>query len=247
MLQKYFRNRTTATISIICGLVLSLFLANFGISALIYVLKLTGVDFGHLNGNIFSSVYALLMYAFAIYLFMLWSKFMSYGLTKSDIGLRRLPRWSDIGVALLAFISYMILANGFISVVHAIFPNINLNETQNIGFSNLSSSLEYYLAFITLVILAPLAEELLFRGYVLGSLRKYFRPWSSALIVSIIFALAHGSISVGLDVFVLSLVLSALKFSTGSLWAGILVHMLKNLIAFYLLFINPVFLSTLGG
>jgi len=39
----------------------------------------------------------------------------------------------------------------------------------------------------------------------------------------------------------------ALREVTGSIWAGTLLHMLKNGIAFYFLFVNPTLLNTIGG
>jgi membrane protease YdiL (CAAX protease family) len=101
------------------------------------------------------------------------------------------------------------------------------------------------LTFISLVILPPLVEETLMRGYLYGSLRKNMSKIGAALVTSIIFASAHLEFGSGapllwiaaLDTFVLSLFLVYLREKTGSLWAGMLVHALKNGIAFASLFI----------
>jgi membrane protease YdiL (CAAX protease family) len=45
--------------------------------------------------------------------------------------------------------------------------------------------------------------------------------------------------AVALDTMVLSLMLCTLREYTGAIWAGVLVHAIKNGLAFYLLFINP--------
>ncbi len=47
-------------------------------------------------------------------------------------------------------------------------------------------------AVITIAIIAPLAEELLFRGLMLDWLRRKMRTWGAVVIVSVIFSLAHG-------------------------------------------------------
>jgi membrane protease YdiL (CAAX protease family) len=97
-----------------------------------------------------------------------------------------------------------------------------------------------------MVLLAPLAEELLFRGYLYGKLRKTAPVWLSVLVASVAFGLAHlwvgsGPLqwAVAIDTFVLSLMLCALREYTGAVWAGVLLHAIKNGLAFYLLFVNP--------
>jgi membrane protease YdiL (CAAX protease family) len=107
------------------------------------------------------------------------------------------------------------------------------------------------LAFVTLVVIAPLAEEVLFRGYLYGKLKQYIPIWLAVIVVSAIFGIFHLfgtdpiAWNLAVDTFALSVVLCVLRETTGNLWASVLLHMLKNGIAFYLLFINPAFLSTL--
>ena len=110
----------------------------------------------------------------------------------------------------------------------------------------LGASWQYVLAFMTMVVLAPLAEEMLFRGYLYGKLRKAAPIWVSILVASLAFGLAHLWVggtalqwAVTIDTFVLSLMLCALREYTGAIWAGVLLHAIKNGLAFYLLFVNP--------
>ncbi|RYZ49901.1 MAG: CPBP family intramembrane metalloprotease, partial [Sphingobacteriales bacterium] len=67
------------------------------------------------------------------------------------------------------------------------------------------------------------------------------------IVTSIVFGAIHGQWNVAVDVFALSLILCSLREITGSIWAGVLLHMLKNGIAFYFLFIGPVVAPGLGG
>ncbi|MBO7664280.1 CPBP family intramembrane metalloprotease, partial [Candidatus Saccharibacteria bacterium] len=62
----------------------------------------------------------------------------------------------------------------------------------------------------------------------------------ATLITSIAFGCMHGQWNVGVNVFALSVVLCVLREITGSIYSGILVHMLKNAIAFYLLYIATI-------
>ena len=81
----------------------------------------------------------------------------------------------------------------------------------------------------------------------MGKLRKSMPVWAAIIITSLLFALVHFQWNVALDTFALSIVLCLLRLVTKSLWAPILLHAMKNGLAFYLLFINPSLISTIGG
>ena len=96
-----------------------------------------------------------------------------------------------------------------------------------------------------LVVVAPIAEELIFRGWLYGKLRLLLSSKLSnnasmilsIILVSVLFGMVHMQWNVGVNVFALSVVLCGLREITGTIYAGILAHMLKNGIAFYLLYI----------
>lgn len=76
-------------------------------------------------------------------------------------------------------------------------------------------------------VLAPLCEELFFRGYLQGVLSRYGAGRACAA-VALIFALAHG-LSAGLPCMVLlGLLLGAITLRTGSVLAPLLVHTAYN-------------------
>lgn len=80
------------------------------------------------------------------------------------------------------------------------------------------------------VVLAPLWEEVLFRGFLLPSLASCMPLWAAVLLSSAWFAVAHpGSWSFRTFVFFGSLVLSAAFLRTGNLLPSILLHALYKL------------------
>jgi len=164
---------------------------------------------------------------------------------RTDLGLTRLPSWMDITLAPAGAVIYLLASSALIILFASIFPQIDVKQAQDVGFQNLASQTQYLLAFVTLVVLAPFAEEVLFRGYLYGKLRKHAPIWLAMLITGALFAAAHGQWNVAIDTFALSLVMTSLREITGSIWAGVLLHMMKNGLAFYLLFINPSLLGTL--
>lgn len=158
----------------------------------------------------------------------------AYGLNFRDLGLSKF-KLRDLWLALGGFAVYFIASIVISAVFQAVVP-YDENQMQDIGFSN-PTGIEVYLVFLAIVILAPLAEELLFRGFIFQGFRKKMPFWPTAILVSLLFALVHWQVNVGLDVFALSLVLCWLRERTGSLWPGIILHSTKNLVAFLLLFV----------
>jgi membrane protease YdiL (CAAX protease family) len=164
----------------------------------------------------------------------------------ANIGLDRLPSWADILIAPAGLIVYLILSSLLMLLATNVLPWFDLNQVQDTGFNQLNERFELVLAFITLIIIAPVAEEIIFRGYLYGKLRKYVPIWVAILATSLLFGSVHGAWNLAFDTFALSVVLCSLRELTGSIWASILLHMTKNSIAFYILFINTSLLTTLG-
>lgn len=159
------------------------------------------------------------------------------------IGLHR-PRWADPLYSCAGFVVYFGLYLGGLFLVKQLAPSINLNQSQQLGFQNPHTS-QLPLVFISLVILPPLAEEIMVRGFLYSGLKNGLKLWLAVVLTSIVFGLAHLEVGSGapllwvaaLDTFILSLVLIYLKEKTGSLWASIGLHMLKNGVAFISLFL----------
>ena len=138
-------------------------------------------------------------------------------------------------------IAYFVLSAVLLIIAQNTLTFIDFQQVQDVGFDRVGMTQGgLILAFILLVVIAPFAEELLFRGYLFGKLRKIVPLWLAIVITSTLFAAVHGQWSVATDTFALSVVMCLAVTWTKSLWPAILVHMLKNGIAFYCLFINPI-------
>ncbi len=186
------------------------------------------------------TIVAVLVYILSIVIvigvpYLIWRRKISL----ETLGLGRLLSWTDIGLAPLAFIAYSLLTTTILAIVTTTITEFPADQVQDVGFQAFGTRLDNMLAFATLVVLAPLAEEILFRGYLYGKLKGYVPTVVAALVTSLLFGLVHLQWNVGIDVFVLSLILCGLRSLTGSIWAGVIVHMIKNGIAYYILFISP--------
>ncbi len=163
---------------------------------------------------------------------------------RMELGLMGMPTWSDIGLAPIGFVASLLLAAVLVGIFTA-FPWFDAEQVQNVGFNAYMVGRDRVIAFLTLVIMAPIAEEIIFRGWLYGKMRNQLLEripeWLgiiiSTLVVSILFGVIHMQWNVGVNVFALSVVLCVLREITGTIYAGILTHMIKNGVAFFLLYV----------
>ena len=154
----------------------------------------------------------------------------------AELGFKHLPTFIDLGLAPIGYIVHLVLATALTSLM-SLFTWFNADQVQDTGFSYFITGGERFIAMLALVFVAPIAEEILMRGWLYGKLRTKLKAPLAILLVSLVFAALHGQWNVGVTVFSLSLVLCTLREITGTIWSGIILHMLSNGIAFYLLYI----------
>lgn len=82
--------------------------------------------------------------------------------------------------------------------------------------------------FITASVLAPVFEELMFRGFLLPSLTRYVPTWGAIVLSASVFALAHLSASEVLPLATLGIVLGLTYTRSRNLLAAMLMHGLWN-------------------
>lgn len=85
--------------------------------------------------------------------------------------------------------------------------------------------------FLTVGVLTPLAEELFFRGALMGwMMLRHFPRWSVILLPALLFTVMHLNPMGMLQIFFLALLLGYLRWATGSLWPSVGLHMCNNLL-----------------
>jgi membrane protease YdiL (CAAX protease family) len=158
------------------------------------------------------------------------------GLSTRAIGFRRFELKRTIGLLMVATILFFVVLIMAFLILRLLFPELNLEEEQIVSFASASSNIEVVLAFIALVIIAPVTEEAIFRGFMLPPLAKRFGVGMAIFVTSVLFGLIHMQPNVIIMTFVLGLMLGWLAYKTRSIWPAILFHSLKNLVAFILIF-----------
>ena len=84
---------------------------------------------------------------------------------------------------------------------------------------------------LTVTIAAPLGEELFFRGFAFPALAKDWGLVAAMLVSGVFFSALHMDAVGFLGLMEIGILLAALRWSTGSLWAAVLGHAVNNGIA----------------
>jgi len=94
-------------------------------------------------------------------------------------------------------------------------------------------------AGILVVVIAPVTEELIFRGLLYGVVRRYGGRMAAIFTTSLLFAAIHSNFAVMLPLFLLAVGLALAYELTGSLWTPIVMHTAFNAISFALIVFFP--------
>lgn len=162
-----------------------------------------------------------------------------------DIGLIKNVGARDLLFSIIGFAVYFLMLIVGLFIASLVVPGINLNQEQQLGFSKTATGLDLVFIFASLVILPAFVEELITRGFLFSGLRKKLNFVFATLITSVMFAAAHlqwGSEApllwvAAIDTFILSLVLCYLREKTKSLWPAIILHGIKNTVAYTFVFL----------
>ncbi len=117
--------------------------------------------------------------------------------------------------------------------------NITMSDDVKHLFESIMGSSWGYLA---LGILAPVAEELVFRGAILRSLMAYFNyrlPWIPIVVSALLFGVVHGNVAQFANAFVMGLLLGWLYCRTHSIVLGVALHWVNNTVAYAMYKLMP--------
>jgi membrane protease YdiL (CAAX protease family)/uncharacterized RDD family membrane protein YckC len=147
-----------------------------------------------------------------------------------SLGLRR-AKPSDFGIALLAWLAYLGATFVFGILLYVVFGASAEQEdiAGELGIDD-PSLLVVISAVALLVGLAPLSEELFFRGMVYAGLRTRLSIWPAAVTSGVIFGLPHvptGPLA-AIPLALLGTALAWLYERTGSIWPCIFAHSFNN-------------------
>ena len=139
-----------------------------------------------------------------------------------EVGLRRFPVKGILPIAILAA-----CFNVITSVIVSYFPwPQSWMDSYMANSSAIDGSL---MAWLTAVLMAPVLEEIVFRGLMYTRLKKGLPVIAAAIVTSLAFGIAHGTIIWAIYTFIFSMVLIWVFEKFQSLGACIVLHMAYNL------------------
>ena len=145
------------------------------------------------------------------------------------MGLNKPKSTLDFILAVISGMGFCMLANlatSYITVFMSLFgfelssPDINMPEGVTGIFINV----------LRVSIVAALTEELSLRGYVMGNLR-YFGDKFAITAAAVVFAFMHGNLVQAPFALIAGFALGYFSIKTGSIWTGIAIHALNNLLS----------------
>lgn len=84
-----------------------------------------------------------------------------------------------------------------------------------------------FLFILNITVIAPITEEIVFRGIIMNLLRRFGDSFA-LLLSSLLFAAVHMNLLQMPNAFIMGLVIGYFTLCTGSLWTGICIHILNN-------------------
>ncbi|HEX8974930.1 MAG TPA: type II CAAX endopeptidase family protein [Solirubrobacteraceae bacterium] len=162
---------------------------------------------------------------------------LSPGGSLADFGFRRVALRRGVGAVILAVLAYYILTAVYAALVHLHGKDKLPSE---LGVSHSTAALVGAAVFVCAV--APICEELFFRGFVFGALRhlrirvagRHLGVWVAAALTGILFGAVHLSsapVQYLVPLGFLGFVLCVVRWRTGSLYPCIALHSANNALA----------------
>jgi len=151
--------------------------------------------------------------------------------------------WTKVSPTWLRTRPWMVLAWSVVAAIGMIIPSTwmqeNMPELPNLVEQEFDMILTNRWGYVTIGLLAPLAEEIVFRGAVLRSLLDKQRPWVAIAISALLFAVAHLNPAQMPHAFMVGLLLGWMYYRTGSILPGMAYHWANNSAAYVIYNVYP--------
>ena len=225
----FSKNKLTSWAVIVSFLVSYLMIMILGILAFTVPLLLVGISEGPAFSISMIMIEALLIPMILLFIYLDGS----LERTKVLLHIGPLKRGLFLGLGIPVF---AMIVDNIAVLIYAIAFIFFFGEPTTItelpgGTSWDSSPVALILTFISICILTPISEELLFRGYILDALNRLHGKWPAIIISSIIFGMVHfdpftmGMATIG------GVIYGWIRMRTGSLVPGIVAHAMWNTMA----------------
>ncbi len=145
----------------------------------------------------------------------------------------RRPDAAGLGLAALGWVALYpaVLWTGQLNASIPLPESVRVLEQTQVDLIEgllLGNELNAFFLFVALALTPAICEELLFRGYLQRQVERGMGTVASIVLVGVLFGLYHLRLSQAIPLSLLGVYLGFVVWATGSLWAGVLVHLLNN-------------------
>ena len=139
--------------------------------------------------------------------------------------------YSQFWATLALFIPVFILSDELDRLIQLIFPMPSDWYDALSDIMQFDSFAEMLGLFFAAVIIAAIAEEMLFRGLIQHTLERYREPAMAIVLTSVLFALIHFNPWTSIQILLLGLVMGYVTWQTQSILPSMLIHGLNNFLS----------------
>lgn len=180
-------------------------------------------------GLLFLNSAFLLLVAGAVVLYLMFVR----GMNPAEMfGLRQMPMLHALMRAVIWLVLGGLLLSLLLYPLYEIYQNGVLKDeepqTMVKMFQEATNPLVRIVIVVAAVIFAPLAEEVIFRGYLYGVTKRYTERWFATLFTAVLFACVHVHLGSFLPLMLLGILFALAYEQTGSLLVPIFMHALFN-------------------
>ncbi|MDP2813591.1 MAG: CPBP family intramembrane metalloprotease [Erysipelotrichaceae bacterium] len=141
----------------------------------------------------------------------------------------------QITISLIMGVGCVFLSQLIISISESIgILNFDNLETYEQLISSIIGQSPTWLILLTIGIVAPIAEELLFRGLIFHMFNRHMNVKIALIVQGLLFGAFHMNLVQSVYASVLGIVLGITYLLTGSLWIPIIIHIVNNSVALLL-------------
>ena len=153
-------------------------------------------------------------------------------------------KWSVLSPHWIRKRPWVILIWCVVAALGAIIPSVwiqeHMPELPNFAEDTFDLILKDRWGYVAIGLLAPLVEEIVFRGAILRALLQWCsKPWVGIAISALLFAVAHMNPAQLPHAFLIGLLLGWMYYRTDSIIPGIVYHWINNSVAYVMYNLYP--------
>jgi len=154
-----------------------------------------------------------------------------------------LARWTEVSPTWLRTRQWTVLIWSVVASLGLLIPSTwlqeHMPELPNIVEQEFDMILKDRWGYLAIGLLAPLAEEIVFRGAILRSLLEKMSPWTAIALSALLFAVFHLNPAQMPHAFLVGLLLGWMYWRTGSILPGMAYHWANNSAAYVIYNVYP--------